>query len=224
MLIFLRKFEKKKRDNDNICRYDVIVVDFNIVNAFTDLNNGKIYVTNTLLKLLTPQEICAVIEHEKGHLANRVLGFIAVSMQVVLSLSTVLFFTSLILLALFKPVIRLIGVFFGVYAILYLVTLIVTMWYWFNEHEADLNSIQKESLIYALIKMILYNNLQRYLKISPEDLNNHEISHFEPKDIKFKDIIREIALPKFTIRIPVGHPPTLFRVFLLKNAFKFEIK
>ncbi len=219
-LYFSYQLNKKKLYTDKICGTEVTVADFEEVNAFTDLRDRKIYVTNTLLKLLNSEEICAVIGHEKGHIANRFLGFFANGMQIILSISTIALLVLLIFLSLLKPLIELIDIIFGVYVILFMLTLIVTMWYWLNEHEADLNSKQKEALISALIKMILYNNLQRYIKISPENFNKLNLSDFGPKDVKFKDIIREIALPKFTIRIPIRHPPPLFRIFLLKNANK----
>jgi len=217
-LYFSFQLNKKKLYSDKICGVEVTVVDFEKVNAFTDFR--KIYVTNTLLRLLNPEEICAVIEHEKGHIANRFLGFFASRMQIVHSISTIVLLVLLIFLSLLKPLIELIDVIFSVYVILFMLTHIATMWYWFNEHEADLNSKQKEALISALIKMILYNNLQRYIKISSENFNKLNLSDFNPKDVKFKDIIREIALPKFTIRMPIRHPPPLFRIFLLKNASK----
>ena len=220
-LYFSYQLNKKKLYADKICGTEVIVTDFEEVNAFTNLWNKKIYVTNTLLKLLNSDEICAVIDHEKGHLVNRFLGFLANGLQAPLIFSTIALFAILIFLSLLKPLIELIDVIFGVYVILFMLTLIVTMLYWFNEHESDLNSKKKEALIYALIKMTLYNNLKRYIKISPESFNKLNISDFGPKDVKFKDIIREIALPKFTIRIPIRHPPTIFRIFLLKNASKF---
>lgn len=214
--------KKKKLYEESICDCNVSVVDSKIANAFTNMIARKIYVTNTFIQILTPEEICAVLEHEKGHLANKYLNT-GVGVVQTISFSTFVFLSLLVILTLFKPAVELLRIYLGMYVIFYLTTLIATMWFWLNEHEADLNSSRKEALISALTKMEMYNKLTQYYKISPEKFSELKISDLKLKEVRLRNVIREIlALPKVTLKLPIMHPPTSFRVFLLSNASKIK--
>lgn len=225
---------QRQSTKKNLCGREVWVVNNkNVANAYADFRTNKIFVTEALVELLEEDELCAIIEHEVGHLKNTKLAYISSYAQVIYLISVFTIIGFVIVLILTKPSLEILGLYLSLYAIIYLSTVIATLWNWLNEHEADLNSNRKECLSRALLKLEMYNTLKRIYEVNAKSLKLTltKFTELKPKEIKYNDVVKallslilidplELFRESILGHMPPSHPPTLFRLFALQNYSK----
>jgi len=206
-----------------ICEMD------NIINAWYNAKENKIIITDKFYKVLTENELKAIIMHEMGHkrsgkyinlvhqLVTTCWYMITVSIALILSLA---FKYSTDAVAL----VSLIG-FFAPFTPA--VTVLAMSWSWIQEHECDIYALKKvnyEALISALIKVYTYSSVSEYLKY----INNISINKkVLVREIEFSKILRRLFrlswdVPLWYIEVLkrptyLTHPPLELRLLKIIN-------
>lgn len=210
-------------------------------NAFTDLmgRESKITITEPLLKVLNDDEICAVLEHESGHLKNKALT-ICIAILMYLFFASLFTFFIIMLYLLYSNIEKNFWYTLANYFMLALMigtfTVAMQLIIWFGEHKADRNSSKKGLLISSLAKISLYNNLQEIYKLKASEFNrifnsSQFVDVIYQRDVRYFDVLRELLIEvlrkiyyaffflKNVFEIST-HPPIHFRIFLLKRELQ----
>jgi len=164
---YRREFKCSKEEASTIDNMEFIICYEGPINAWYNSYKGKVYIGDKLLKILNGQELMFIYLHEEGHKKHRMIAEVTTSVSGLwlLFLSTLI--TVLIILGFDLGSItayEFLLIFIFLTPLASSSSLIVMLWYWLNEHEADTYSSERVGVkpaISALIKIYVYRRLER---------------------------------------------------------------
>lgn len=209
-----------------------------MLNAWYHPVRRKIVVGEGLLKILSRDELRAVVLHEEGHAKNYFLTYgsaiILYTVWFHAALTVVVTVTLIPLLGMsWNALLVMIGF---LIPLLWVLTTVVILWSWSREHESDVYALKNsgfEPIVNALIKIHVYGELEKrnYLKyvktleITPVNLNQAP----KLRKVRFQHVLKELI--KYSLieapltvydvlkkPLPRTHPPLHFRLAKLSRT------
>lgn len=195
--LYRRKFKCLEERFFTIDGVEFIICYGGPVGAWFDARKRKIYMSDKLLKVLNEEELKAVYFHEEGHKKYHVLLEIASTGG-----SFWLLFLAFIMAISLGKESNLIDIAVGESLFIFMFLILLTssilsmimLWYWLNEHEADVYSSKKigvKPLISALVKIYTYKRLEEgFQRYSIELCFKLDIHHLNLiTDYSLRDVV-----------------------------------
>jgi len=202
-------------------------------NAWYNHKKKAIYVTKRLRKILTEEELKAVLEHEIGHQRtpwiNSLLSYLAI-------FSSLLVFSLIILVYLFALMFpKFMSGYIELLMIFIFVAVCSSLILWVEEHEADRNAIKKykdvEKFATSLIKIEMDSYVRKFSPLIDVKIEQVLQFNFENKRYTYINFLRDFLYYFFSYvvlsvsdifhrDIFLTHPPTKFRILYLTNFLK----
>ena len=190
---------------------------------------GKLYISNKLHKVLTKDEIKAIVLHEKGHRERKWIGRVnnVVSVSWYLVTITVTLFLP-ILLRLGANVEATVSIMGFIIPLVPSITVLAMSWSWVQEHECDIIALKEasfRSIVSALIKAHIYGSIEKYLDYISSIRLNQETLLKQHAKIRYLNVLKHLL--KYSWNAPLWylelikhpiyltHPPLEYRLLKL---------
>lgn len=219
------------------------------INAFYHLRNRNIYVHEELFKILTRDELNAVIWHELKHreqsaqrvfLLLRSLALVAITFWILGGLILIImtgyllytFLINIVVGKLLSELLTMLSFFISLYLIASTISIILTYENWVWEHVADLYAARNagtESFARALVKTYLVGYLYKYAKyIKPgNSAINVRLDNTPPltrssvfKELLFQALLARGFLDAIIKPLEETHPPLHLRLRVIKTMHR----
>lgn len=195
------KYEVKKFEINDI---EFVVCRSDKINAWFDQKARKIIVSDSFYRILSGNEIRAVIYHEEGHKKLRYLEGIG-RFFYYLWIIAMIIYTVLLLVSRGPFYISLLVILLLIFPLMAAATLTSGLLSWLNEHEADtyaVKHVSKESISSALLKFYIYSRMEKYVG----SIHNFDVSVNYHWTISDKDILKNL------LKLSISFPLTIFEL------------
>ncbi|MHA1686641.1 MAG: M48 family metalloprotease [Candidatus Heimdallarchaeaceae archaeon] len=223
---------KKVIEHRKLKEIDYYVCDNKVSNAWYVPKENKIFVSKDLVHILNEDELYAVLLHEQGHSKNKRLSILNGLLTFAWIIIVLLIVETMLALSISQTNVStetklaLIAWLYGMGIVITQPLLAIS---WIEEHEADLNALQRcpslaETLVTGLIKLEVSSRLSPHLNVN----FSIDIREIDIQEVRMRSVLKEFfcsvvfSVPRTVMDfikkpIYVTHPPVWLRAYCLKR-------